>query len=93
MRRWEYSTWKVRSILGKHAQILAVDGQEIDSEGRPSFYEALARVGEDGWELVAFDNADGAMIFKRPKSTAEVIHPDMHVTVASGAGSGKDGSE
>jgi hypothetical protein len=93
VQRWEYTTWKVRSIWGSHSQILMVDGQEIDSEERPSFYEALARAGEDGWELMAFNSADGAMIFKRPKSTAaEPIRHNAHDTSSRGAESSKDGS-
>ena len=64
---WEYTTWRVRSIWGQHAQILVVDGEELAAEERPPLYATLARAGEDGWELVAFDSSEGAMIFKRPK--------------------------
>lgn len=66
--KWEYTTWRVRSIWGQHAQVLVVDGVEFAAEERPPLYEALARAGEEGWELVAFDPVEGAMIFKRPKA-------------------------
>ena len=66
--KWEYTTWRVRSIWGQHAQILVMDGVEFDAEERPPLYAAVARAGEEGWELVAYDSNDGAMIFKRPKA-------------------------
>jgi len=65
--KWEYTTWKVRSIWGQHAQILMADGEELAAEERPPLYATLARAGEDGWELVAFDSSEGAMILKRPR--------------------------
>lgn len=66
--KWEYTTWRVRSIWGQRAEVLVVDGAEFAAEERPPLYETLARAGEDGWELVAYDSNDGAMIFKRPKA-------------------------
>ena len=68
MSKWEYTTWRVRSMWGQHARLLVVDGVEFAAEERPPLYEALARAGEDGWELVAADPAEGAMMFKRPKA-------------------------
>jgi len=64
---WEYTTWRVRSIWGQRAEVLVVDGVEFAAEERPPFYETLARAGKDGWELIAFDSAEGAIIFKRAK--------------------------
>ena len=68
--KWEYTTWRVRSIWGQRAEVLVVDGVEFAAEERPPLYETLAQAGEQGWELMAFDSADGAMIFKRPKVEA-----------------------
>jgi hypothetical protein len=50
---------------GGHA--VSVEGEEFAAEEWPPLYATLARAGEDGWELIAFDSSERAMIFKRPK--------------------------
>ena len=66
MQQWSYMTWRAEHLGGENARVRAVNGEEFDGKERPSFYEALARAGEDGWELVNVDANDGVLIFKRP---------------------------
>jgi len=67
VQQWEYMTWRISSGLGEtDARVQIVDGERFDSKERPSLYEALARAGDDGWELLAVTDSQG-MIFKRPK--------------------------
>ena len=67
MRQWEYMTWRITSGLGDaDARVRFVDGEEFSSKERPALYEALARAGDDGWELVAVTDGQ-SMVFKRPK--------------------------
>jgi hypothetical protein len=57
--------WRISGGIGaSDTQVRASNGEEFDSKERPSFFEALTRAGDDGWELVAFDGQ--GMIFKRP---------------------------
>ena len=83
MQRWEYKhirlDYKGRGIT-QEINILDVDGQRIRGWGAskevPTLPEMLAKLGEDGWEMVSHsinqDNAaNGATFhyynFKRPK--------------------------
>ena len=68
MLTWAYMTWRVEHLGAENARVRAVNGEELDSKERPSFYEALTRAGDDGWELVALDGNFGALVFKRPKA-------------------------
>jgi hypothetical protein len=64
--KWEYMTLRAEAVGTAKACVLSVNGEEFDTKERPSFYEALARAGEDGWELVALEPGRVVMIFKRP---------------------------
>jgi hypothetical protein len=66
MVKWQYMTWRVGDFGGASAHVRIVDGEELERKERPPFYEALARAGEDGWELVGMDS--DTLIFKRPLS-------------------------
>jgi hypothetical protein len=60
--------WRICSGLGNaDARVQSSDGVELGSKERPSFYEALSRAGDDGWELVAVTDSQG-MVFKRAKA-------------------------
>jgi hypothetical protein len=63
---WEYMTWRVSDLGEASAHVRIVNGEELDRKERPPFYEALARAGDDGWDLVGI--ASDTLIFKRPKS-------------------------
>jgi hypothetical protein len=70
MPKYAYMVWRVEHLAGTDARVRTVNGEEFESKERPSFYEALTRAGDDGWELVGFDANDGAVMFKRPKPEA-----------------------
>jgi len=63
--QWQYMTWRVDGFGDAGGTISIVDGNELKSQERPPLYEALARAGADGWELVAVTDRS-RMIFKRP---------------------------
>jgi hypothetical protein len=65
MQKWEYLT--VVYISRKDKQVpYYINGQEIkDLKNQPDMATHLNQLGQQGWEMVAYDFS-GAATFKRP---------------------------
>jgi hypothetical protein len=69
MQKWEYLEVIYNNYSGGAKFVpYTINGQEVkDFKNQPDRATHLSQLGQQGWELVAFDwNGGGRAIFKRP---------------------------
>jgi hypothetical protein len=67
MQKWEYLqlTWMYE---GGNQRLFAVNGQfKHDWNGQP-LHLVMNQLGNEGWELTAYEHSSRELIFKRPKA-------------------------
>jgi hypothetical protein len=63
MPKWEHRN-VVADFGNRPPRVRWINGEQVDEQNAPTFYQYLAQMGDEGWEMVDF--ADGSFWFKRP---------------------------